>query len=129
MTKTAIQSSRAPQAIGPYSQAVRAGSWVFVSGQIGLGPQGALADGGIEGQTETALRNLGAVLEAAGLGYDAVVKTTVYLKDMAQFAEMNAVYERHFKDPFPARATVEAAALPKGALVEIEAVAVGGPAK
>lgn len=122
--KQALHSSKAPAAIGPYAQAVRVGPWVFCSGQLGLDPQtGQLVEGGIQAQTRQALRNLQAVLEAAGASLDHVVKVTVYLQDMAEFAQMNQVYGEFFREPYPARAAVEVAALPKGARVEIEAIA------
>lgn len=110
--------------MGPYSQAIAAGEWVYASGQIPLGPDGALVDGGIEEQTEQVLRNLAAVLEAAGSSLDRVVKTTVYMLDLAEFPRMNEVYARHFGgDTPPARATVGVAALPLGARVEIDCIA------
>lgn len=118
-----IHTEQAPAAIGPYSQAMRVGGLVFTSGQIALDPDtGALAADTIEGQTEQAIANLRAVLEAAGSGLDKVIKTTCFLKDMGDFAAFNAVYERLFPGK-PARSCVAVAALPKGALVEIEAVA------
>ncbi len=123
--KTAISTDRAPAAIGPYSQAVRAGGFVFCSGQIPLDPAtGEVVDGGIEAQTRRVLENLAAVLAAAGTGLDRVVKTTVFLADMGEFAAMNAVYAGFFPADPPARAAVEVSALPKGVRVEIEAVAV-----
>ncbi len=119
-----IQTSAAPGAIGPYSQAVVAGEWVFASGQIPTDPgTGELIDGGIAEQTDRVMKNLAAVLEEAGLSLDRVVKTTVYLADMGTFAEMNAVYAEHFGDHRPARATVEVAVLPKNVGVEIDAIA------
>ena len=119
-----IQTQNAPAAIGPYSQAIKAGGFVFVSGQIPIDPAtGAFVAGGIAEQTERVLKNLAAVLEAAGSGLDQVVKTTVFLADMKEFAGMNEVYATFFSGPPPARATVAAAGLPKDALVEIEAVA------
>ncbi len=122
--KVAITSPHAPKAIGPYSQAVQVGPWVFCSGQLGMDPEtGRLVPGGIEAQTRQALTNLKHVLEAAGASLDSVVKVTVFLKNMDDFARMNAVYAEFFQEPYPARAAVEVAALPKGALVEIEAVA------
>ena len=124
--KTAIQTSGAPQAIGPYSQAIRAGNLVFVSGQLPLDPAGKAMPSGVAEQTEACLKNVAAILAAAGLGMKDVVKTTVFMTDLGQFAAMNEVYARHFPAPCPARATVQAAALPKGAAVEIEAVAVAG---
>ena len=122
--KQIIETKSAPQAIGPYSQAVSANGFVFASGQIPIDPQtGEFVTGGVAEQTEQVLRNLAAVLEAAGSSLDKVVKTTVFLADMTDFAAMNEVYARHFKSEPPARATVAAAGLPRGARVEIEAVA------
>ena len=122
----AIRSAEAPAAIGPYSQAIRAGEFLFVSGQIPADPaSGKIVEGGVAAQTERALKNLGAILSAAGLGFESVVKTTVFLTDMGRFAEMNDVYARFFGQTPPARATVQVGALPKGAQVEIEAVARG----
>ena len=119
-----ITSAAAPRALGPYAQAVAAGDLVFCSGQVGLDPaSGRLVAGGIEPETARACENLAAVLAAAGLGLADVVKTTVYLADLAEFAAMNAVYARHFPAPYPARATVQVATLPAGARVEIEAIA------
>jgi 2-iminobutanoate/2-iminopropanoate deaminase len=120
----AVQTDRAPAPVGPYSQAVATGRWVFASGQIPLGPDGVLVQGDIEAQTEQVLTNLAAVLEAAGGSLANVVKTTVYLIDLAEFPRMNETYARHFTgDPAPARATVAVSALPLGARVEIDAVA------
>jgi 2-iminobutanoate/2-iminopropanoate deaminase len=122
-----IKTEGAPAAIGPYSQAVRAGGFIFASGQIPFDPQtGAMVEGGIREQTEQVMRNLSAVLEAAGAGLDAVVKTTVFLADMNDFAAMNEVYARYFKENPPARATVQAARLPRDARVEIEVIALAG---
>lgn len=121
--KDCVTSSRAPAAIGPYSQAVRSGGWLFLSGQIGLGRDGKVVEGGVGAEAERALLNLAAVLEEAGLSLRDVVKTTIYLADMADFAAVNEVYARHFEAPFPARATVAVAGLPKGVRVEIEAIA------
>jgi 2-iminobutanoate/2-iminopropanoate deaminase len=123
--KKIISTESAPRAIGPYSQAVRAGDLLFISGQLALDPatmdlRGATA----AEQAEAALRNMGAILEAAGLTFADVVKTTVLLKDIADFAPVNEVYGRYFAGDFPARAAYAAAALPRNALVEIEAVAV-----
>lgn len=121
---TAISTPAAPGAIGPYSQAIRAGDFLFVSGQIPLDPAtGALVDGGIADQTRRVLDNLGAILAAAGASFDRVVKTTVYLADMAEFAPMNEVYGEYFPQPAPARATIQAAALPRNVRVEIDLVA------
>lgn len=122
--KEIIQTEHAPQAIGPYSQAVRANGLIFASGQIPIDPQtGEFVAGGIEEQTEQVLKNLTAVLEAAGSSLFNVVKTTVFLVDMQEFKAMNEVYGRFFKEQPPARATVEAARLPRDARVEIEAIA------
>jgi 2-iminobutanoate/2-iminopropanoate deaminase len=125
MTARPIATSGAPAAVGPYSQAIATGAFVFCSGQVGLEPAtGELVEGGIQAQAARAIRNLGAVLDAAGLGYADVVKTTIFLVDIADFATVNAIYARVFPDPPPARSTVAVAALPKGALFEIEAIAV-----
>ena len=122
--KERIQTNRAPQAIGPYSQAVKANGFVFVSGQIPIDPKtGQFIAGGIAEQTEQVLKNLAALLEAAGSGLDCVMKTTVFMADMEDFAVMNEIYGRFFTDEPPARATVQAARLPRDARVEIEAIA------
>jgi 2-iminobutanoate/2-iminopropanoate deaminase len=119
-----IQTDHAPAAIGPYSQAIRAGGFVFCSGQIPTDPAtGEFVAGGIAEQTEQVLKNLAAVLEAAGSSLDRIVKTTVFLADMKEFSGMNEVYAKFFKGAPPARATVAAAGLPRDARVEIEAVA------
>lgn len=119
-----VASSAAPAAIGPYSQAITAGDFLFASGQIPLDPAtGALVTGGIAEQTHRVLKNLGAVLEAAGVGFDKVVKTTVYLSDMADFAAVNEIYATYFPAPAPARATVQAARLPRDVKVEIDCIA------
>ena len=121
--KAAVTSKSAPAPIGPYSQGIDAGA-VYCSGQIGLDPStGNLVDG-VVAQTGRALSNLDAVLKAAGMGLGNVVKTTVFMVDLAEFAQMNEEYGKHFNAPFPARSTVQVAALPKGARVEIDAVAV-----
>jgi 2-iminobutanoate/2-iminopropanoate deaminase len=120
-----VSTPNAPRAIGPYSQATRANGLLFTAGQVGFDPAtGELVDGGIAEQTERVLKNLGAILQAERLDLSSVVKTTVYLVDMADFAEMNTVYARAFGDHRPARSTVAVAALPRGARVEIDAVAV-----
>lgn len=125
--KQAVSTKSAPAAIGPYSQAVRVGDFLYSSGQVALDPAtGALVEGGIEAQTARAIENLKAVLEAAGTGLQNVVKTTVFLKNMGDFAAMNAVYATYFAPDSvvaPARSTVEVARLPKDALVEIEVIA------
>lgn len=123
--KQIVETNAAPQAIGPYSQAVIAGGLIFASGQIPLDPQtGQFVPGGIGEQTEQVLRNISRVLEAAGAGLDRVVKTTVYLADMGDFAAMNEVYGRFFGAEPPARATIEAARLPRDARVEIDVIAI-----
>jgi 2-iminobutanoate/2-iminopropanoate deaminase len=121
----AIQTEKAPAAIGPYSQAIDSGAGlVFVSGQLPINPAtGAFPEGGIQEQTRQSLSNARAILEAAGLGLQQVVKTTVFLADMADFAAMNEVYAQFFSAPFPARSAVAVKTLPKGALVEIECIA------
>ena len=122
-----IATPNAPQAIGPYSQAIRANGLVFVSGQIPLDPAtGQIVSGGVAEQTERALANLEAILKAAGSALDQAVRTTVYLKDMGEFAAMNEVYARFFPREAPARATVEVARLPKDVRVEIDAIALAG---
>jgi 2-iminobutanoate/2-iminopropanoate deaminase len=122
--KEIIYTDKAPHAIGPYSQAIKANGFVFASGQIPTDPQtGQFVPGGIEAQTEQVLRNLAAVLEAAGSGLNRVVKTTVFLAYMEEFTAMNEVYGRFFSEKPPARATVEAVSLPRGARVEIDAIA------
>jgi 2-iminobutanoate/2-iminopropanoate deaminase len=124
MTRQAISTTNAPAAVGPYSQAIVAGDLVFCAGQVPLDPAtGEVLQGTIEEQTERVLRNVGAVLDAAGVTFGDVVKTTVFLVDMGDFAAMNGVYAGFFPDPPPARSTVAVAALPKGARVEIEAIA------
>ena len=125
--KDIIQTKDAPAAIGPYSQAVRAGEFLFASGQIPLDPQtGQFVAGGVAEQTEQVLRNLQAVLAAASLSLAQVVKTTVFLADMEDFTAMNEVYGRYFTEQPPARATVQAARLPRDARVEIEVIAWAG---
>jgi 2-iminobutanoate/2-iminopropanoate deaminase len=124
VSKQAISTAQAPVAIGPYSQAIRSGNLIFVSGQIPLDPAtGQLVEGDAAVQTERVLRNLAAILEAAGSSLEQVLKTTVYLKDLGDFGKMNEVYARFFSDRPPARATVEVARLPRDVLVEIELVA------
>ena len=121
-----IQTDHAPAAIGPYSQAIKTNGLIFASGQIPIDPQsGQFVEGGIREQTKQVLKNLAAVLEAAGSSLSRVVKTTVFLADMQEFGAMNEVYGEFFKEEPPARATVEAARLPRDARVEIEAIALG----
>lgn len=124
MEKQRIHTDQVPPAIGPYSQAILVGDFVFTAGQTALSPAGEMVGDDVATQTEQVLNNLRAVLEAAGTDMAHVVKTLVFLQTMDDFAAMNAVYARHFSEPFPARSTVAAAALPKGGLVEIECVAV-----
>lgn len=119
-----VKSEKAPAAIGPYSQAVISGGFLFSAGQIPLDPaSGQIVDGGITGQTERVMQNLSAVLDAAGLAWKDVVKTTVYLHDMADFPTVNEIYGRWIGDARPARSTVQVTALPRGALVEIDLIA------
>jgi 2-iminobutanoate/2-iminopropanoate deaminase len=122
--KKVIETRHAPAAIGPYSQAIEIGDTVFLSGQIGLDPRTAsLVPGGIELETRQVLDNIREVLRAAGLGFGDVVKTTLFLINLADFEIINGVYGQHFTEEFPARSTVQVAALPRGALVEIEVIA------
>jgi 2-iminobutanoate/2-iminopropanoate deaminase len=122
--REAVSSAKAPAAIGPYSQAIRSGGFLFLSGQIPLDPAtGALVAGGIEAQTRQVFTNVGAILEAAGLSFDAVVSATVFVADMNDFARVNEIYATYFSSPAPARATVQVARLPKDALVEIQVIA------
>jgi 2-iminobutanoate/2-iminopropanoate deaminase len=124
MTRQAVSTNGAPAAIGPYSQGIASGDLVFCSGQLGLDPAtGELVEGGVEAQAERALRNLGAVLDAAGVGMNDLVKTTIFLANMDDFAAVNAVYTRFMPEPPPARSTFAVSALPKGGLIEIEAIA------
>jgi 2-iminobutanoate/2-iminopropanoate deaminase len=127
MTRQAISTTSAPAAVGPYSQGIALDGLVFCSGQIGLDPaSGVLVDGGVEAQAERALQNLSAVLDAAGCTFADVVKTTVFLAVIDDFAAVNAVYARFMPDPPPARSTFAVGALPKGARIEIEAIAAKG---
>lgn len=125
MSVRTVQTDRAPAAIGPYSQAIITGNLLFTAGQIALDPAtGQIVQGDVTVQTERVMRNLGAVLESAGAAWADVVKTTVYLQDMADFPRVNEVYGRMIGDARPARSTVQVAGLPRGVLVEIDAVAV-----
>lgn len=124
-----VETSGAPGAIGPYSQGIRAGELLFTAGQVGIDPTSGELVEGVAAQAERALRNLTAILDAAGLALDRVVKTTVFLADMDDFAAVNEVYAAHFSAPYPARSTVAVRELPKGALVEIEAIAVASDAR
>ena len=122
--KKAINANNAPAAVGPYVHAVEVGEMIFTSGQLGLDPVTGILPDGIEAQTRQSLKNLGAVLIAAGSDYDYVVKTTVFLDDINDFATVNSIYAEYFKGEAPARSCVEVAKLPKGGLIEIEAIAV-----
>jgi 2-iminobutanoate/2-iminopropanoate deaminase len=126
MSRTVIQTPDAPKAIGPYSQAIRAGGLLFCSGQIPLDPKSGDMVGAsdVKAQTRRVMENLGAVLRAGGASFGSVVKTTIYLADLADFGTVNEIYGSYFQEAPPARATVQVAALPKGALVEIDAIAV-----
>jgi len=125
MIKKQIQTTDAPAAIGPYSQAIEAGGFIFYSGQIPLDPEtGALVEGGIVEQTRRVMENMKAVLQASGRNFSNIVKTTIYLTDLADFATVNEIYGECFKEAPPARACVQVAALPKGALVEIDWIAI-----
>lgn len=122
--KAAVSSAAAPQAIGPYSPAIRAGQFLFISGQVPLDPAtGTLVSGDVAEQTRRALDNVGALLTTGGLTYADVVRTTVFLADLDDFAAMNAVYGTYFAEPFPARSTIQAARLPRDARIEIDAIA------
>jgi 2-iminobutanoate/2-iminopropanoate deaminase len=122
--RQAVSTAAAPAAIGPYSQAIRAGGLLFVSGQIPLDPEtGAIVEGDVTVQTHRVVRNLAAILEAAGSSLDRVVRVTVYLADMNEFAAMNSAYASYFPSPAPARSTIQAARLPRDARVEIDAIA------
>lgn len=120
-----IQTTKAPGAIGPYSQAVEANGFIFASGQLGIDPKtGNFVEGGVKEQTKQALTNARSIMEEAGLSLSNVVKTTVFLSDMANFADMNEVYSQFFSEPFPARSAVAVKTLPKNGLVEVECIAV-----
>ena len=122
--REAVSTSQAPKAIGPYSQAIKANGFVFISGQVAFDPAtGNLITGGIEQQTEQVMKNLSAILQAAGSGWDRVVKTTVYLKNMSEFAQMNEIYGKFHTGAPPARSTVEVARLPRDVSVEIDVIA------
>ena len=122
--KQAISSPDAPKAIGPYSSALRAGQWLFISGQVPFDPvTGAMVGGDIATQTRRVLENIGALLKAGGLSYGTVARTTVFLADMDDFAAMNDVYRTFFVEPYPARSTVQAARLPRDARIEIDVIA------
>ncbi len=122
--KKVILTKNAPAAIGPYSQAVEINGLLYISGQLGIDPSsGNLMDGGVEAQAEQSMKNIRAILEEAKMGFDNIVKTTIFLTSMSDFAKVNAIYEKYFTANFPARSTIQVAGLPKGGLVEIEVVA------
>lgn len=121
--KNVIHTNSAPAAIGPYSQAVQMGDLLFTSGQLGIVPETGELVQGVEAQTEWALKNLGAILAEAGMSYANVLKTTVFVTDLADFSKVNAIYQKFFDGAYPARSCVQVAALPKGGLVEIECIA------
>ena len=124
MQKKSVNTTKAPEAIGPYSQAIRVGDFLYTSGQISLDPKTMeMITGNIELETEKVLQNIEAILSAEGLNFGHVIKTTVYLTDLSEFTRMNQVYEKFFSNTKPARACVQVAALPKGAKVEIDAIA------
>lgn len=120
----AVSTVNAPAAIGPYSQAIAVGDFVYLSGQLGVDPASGNMENGVEAQAERAISNMKAILAEAGLDISRVIKTTVFLKDMGDFAAVNTIYAKHFQQPYPARSCVQVAELPKGGLVEIEAVCV-----
>ena len=121
--KKVISTKDAPQAIGPYSQAIEANGFLFISGQLGVTPSGEFAGADVKSQAQRSLQNLQAILSEAGLGFENVVKTTIFLADIADFAAVNEIYADFFKEPYPARSTVAVKTLPKGGLVEIELIA------
>jgi putative endoribonuclease L-PSP len=121
--KKVISTKDAPQAIGPYSQAIEANGFLFISGQLGVTPSGEFAGADVKSQAQRSLQNLQAILSEAGLGFENVVKTTIFLADIADFAAVNEIYAEFFKEPYPARSTVAVKTLPKGGLVEIELIA------
>ncbi len=121
--KKAFMTKQAPNPVGPYSQVVESGGFLFLAGQVPLTPQGKMNDGDIAAQTRQVLNNLQAVLEAAGLSMNDVVKTTIFLADLGDFETVNGVYAEYFQEPYPARSTVEVSKLPKGARLEIDAIA------
>ena len=123
MAKEVIHTDKAPAAVGPYIQAAKPGGMVYCSGQLGLIPETGVLAEGVEAQAHQAMKNMGAVLEAAGSGYDRIVKTTIFLADINDFAAVNKIYESYFTGSFPARSCVEVSNLPKGGLVEVECIA------
>lgn len=127
--RTQVETNGAPGAVGPYSQAIRTAELLFTAGQVGADPATGLLADGVAAQADRALRNLTSILDAAGSSLDRVVKTTIFLVDVADFATVNEVYASHFSAPYPARSTVAVKALPKDALVEIEAIAIAPDAR
>lgn len=121
--KKVISTKDAPQAIGPYSQAIEANGFLFISGQLGVTPSGEFAGADVKSQAQRSLQNLQAILSEAGLGFENVVKTTIFLADIADFAAVNEIYAKFFSEPYPARSTIAVKTLPKGGLVEIELIA------
>lgn len=122
--KQVISTTNAPAAIGPYSQAVASNGLIFISGQLGIDPKtGNLAEGGVEAQAKQSMENIKAILTEAGVDFSNILKTTIFIADMADFAVVNAIYETYFNGAFPARSTIQVAALPKSGLVEIEVIA------
>ena len=121
--KKVISTKDAPQAIGPYSQAIEANGFLFISGQLGVTPSGEFAGADVKSQAQRSLQNLQAILAQAGLGFENAVKTTIFLADIADFAALNEIYAEFFNEPYPARSTVAVKTLPKGGLVEIELIA------
>lgn len=121
--KKVISTKDAPQAIGPYSQAIAANGFLFISGQLGVTPSGEFAGADVKSQAQRSLQNLQAILSEAGLGFENVVKTTIFLVDIADFAAVNEIYAKFFSEPYPARSTIAVKTLPKGGLVEIELIA------
>ncbi|MFC2587988.1 MAG: RidA family protein [Campylobacter sp.] len=121
--KKIISTKNAPQAIGPYSQAIAANGFLFISGQLGVTPSGEFAGADVKSQAQRSLQNLQAILSEAGLGFENAVKTTIFLADIADFAAVNEIYAEFFNEPYPARSTVAVKTLPKGGLVEIELIA------
>ena len=121
--KKVISTKAAPQAIGPYSQAIAANGFLFISGQLGVTPSGEFAGADVKSQAQRSLQNLQAILSEAGLGFENVVNTTIFLADIADFAAVNEIYAKFFSEPYPARSTIAVKTLPKGGLVEIELIA------
>lgn len=124
MSKAVIHTQTAPAAIGPYSQAIQAGNMLFASGQLGINPATGELASGVEAQTHQAMRNVGEILKQADMAYDNIVKTTIFVTDLNDFATVNAIYQRYFEGNYPARSCVQVAALPKNAFVEIECIAI-----